>query len=258
MSEPLLQVSGLCKSFPVAEGAGAVTEVLRGVDLRVEAGERLAIVGASGSGKSTLLHILGSLDAPTRGRVAFRGEDLAARRSTSLARFRSDCVGFVFQFHHLLPEFSARENVMMPGLLRGYSAASMRIRAEAVLRDVELGHRLGLRVGKLSGGERQRVAIARALVLRPPLLLADEPTGNLDPGTAEHIEDLLLDVNRRRGCALVAVTHNRRFAARLGRCVELVDGRALPREPATPAGGTPEPGAPADRLPETSAGVETG
>ena len=246
MSEPLLRVSGLWKSFPVAEGAGGITEVLRGVDLEVAAGERLAVVGASGSGKSTLLHILGSLDGPSRGQVYFRGEDIATRGASALARFRSDCVGFVFQFHHLLPEFSAQENVMMPGLLRGLSAAEMRVRAEAVLRDVGLGHRLGLRVGKLSGGERQRVAIARALVLDPPLLLADEPTGNLDPGTAERVEDLLLAVNRRRDCAVVAVTHNRRFAARLGRCVELVEGRALHRAPETLAQQSPTTGAKID------------
>jgi lipoprotein-releasing system ATP-binding protein len=222
MSDELVRVEGLEKSFQTGEG---VIEVLRGVDLVIRAGERLAILGQSGVGKSTLLHILGTLDRPTRGRVLFRGEDLFARTPAELASFRSRCLGFVFQFHHLLPEFDAVENVMMPGLLRRMDFAEMRRRATAMLEEVELGHRLHHRVGKLSGGERQRVALARALVLDPPLLLADEPTGNLDPVTGDRMTDLLLRMNQSRGTALVVVTHNEALAGRLGRTVTLKDGR---------------------------------
>lgn len=224
MSEraPLLEVRDLWKEFRVADGPPI--QVLRGIDLEVRAGERVAIVGPSGVGKSTLLHILGTLDHPTRGEVRFRGRDVFGREPAELARFRAESLGFVFQFHHLLPEFSALENVMMPGLLRGESRNAMAERAGAVLGEVELGHRMGHPVGKLSGGERQRVAVARALVLQPPLLLADEPTGNLDPETAEHIDQLLLRINRDRGTALVIVTHNERLAALLGRRVEIQSG----------------------------------
>ncbi len=222
MSSPLLEVEDLCKSFQTGDGR---IDVLQGVSLSVGEGERLAILGQSGVGKSTLLHILGTLDRPTSGAVRFRGEDAFDRSPSDLAAFRNRCLGFVFQFHHLLPEFDAVENVMMPGLLRGLDFAEMRARAEAILADVGLGHRLRHRVGKLSGGERQRVALARALVLAPALVLADEPTGNLDPATGERIEDLLLEMNRTRGTALVVVTHNERLAGRLGRAVVLRDGR---------------------------------
>jgi lipoprotein-releasing system ATP-binding protein len=222
MSSPLLEVEDLCKSFQTGDGR---IDVLQGVSLRVGEGERLAILGQSGVGKSTLLHILGTLDRPTSGAVRFRGEDAFGRSPEELAVFRNRCLGFVFQFHHLLPEFDAVENVMMPGLLRALEFAEMRARAEAILADVGLGHRLRHRVGKLSGGERQRVALARALVLDPPLVLADEPTGNLDPATGERIEDLLLEMNQTRGTALVVVTHNERLAGRLGRAVVLRDGR---------------------------------
>jgi lipoprotein-releasing system ATP-binding protein len=224
MSSPLLEVAGLRKSFAMGEGA---IEVLRGVDLALGEGERLAILGQSGVGKSTLLHILGTLDRPTAGSVRFRGEDAFARSPVELAAFRNRSLGFVFQFHHLLPEFDAVENVMLPGLLRGLSFGEMRPRAVAILEEVGLGARLGHRVGKLSGGERQRVALARALVLDPPLVLADEPTGNLDPATGTRVEDLLLEMNRTRGTALVVVTHNERLADRLGRRVTLVDGRLV-------------------------------
>jgi lipoprotein-releasing system ATP-binding protein len=175
-------------------------------------------------GKSTLLHILGTLDRPTSGRVLFRGEDLAQRDARALARFRNQSLGFIFQFHHLLPEFNAIENVMMPGRIGGRPEAEMRRRAERLLEEVGLGHRIRHPVGKLSGGERQRVAVARALVLEPALVLADEPTGNLDPKTGDQVLDLLLEMNRNHGTALVVVTHSPELARRLGRRVALVDG----------------------------------
>lgn len=220
---PLLQVVGLHKSFVTGEGE---IEVLRGLDLDVARGERLAIVGQSGVGKSTLLHILGGLDRPTRGEVRFDGEDLFAQSREAMSRFRNHQLGFVFQFHHLLPEFDALENVMMPGRIRGLETSAIEERARGILGEVGLSARLRHKVGKLSGGERQRVAVARALVLDPLLLLADEPTGNLDPETGERIEDLLLAMNESRGTALVIVTHNERLAEKLGRTVELVAGQA--------------------------------
>ncbi len=221
MSEELLRVSGLRKSFPTGEGT---IEVLRGLDLRIRAGERLAIVGESGVGKSTLLHILGTLDRPTAGHVHYRGEDVFAKSPNELARFRNEMLGFVFQFHHLLPEFDALENVMLPGLIRGIVFEEMRERAAKRLHEVGLGHRLRHAVGKLSGGERQRVAVARAIVLGPALLLADEPTGNLDLKNGEQLEELLLEMNRAHGTTLIVVTHSEALATKLGRTVELVDG----------------------------------
>jgi lipoprotein-releasing system ATP-binding protein len=223
MSEPLLRAEGISKRF--VTGEGATIEVLKDLSLEVARGERVAILGQSGIGKSTLLYVLGTLDHPNEGKVWFEGEDVFTRDSEALARFRNASLGFVFQFHHLLPEFTALENVMMPGLLRGLSFAPMRERAVAILAEVELSHRLGHPVGKLSGGERQRVAVARALVLDPPLVLADEPTGNLDPGTAERVGDLLLRLNESRGTALVVVTHNAELARRMGRALVLRDGR---------------------------------
>lgn len=218
----LFETIDLCKSFQVGE---LQIDVLRNVNLRIRAGERVAILGQSGVGKSTLLYILGTLDHPTSGSLLFRGQDVFRKTSAELAAFRNHELGFVFQFHHLLPEFSALENVMMPGLLRGLGFAEMRERARAILEEVGLSHRLGHHVGKLSGGERQRVAVARALVLNPPLILADEPTGNLDPRTGEKIEDLLLEMNETRGIALVVVTHSDRLAAKIGRRLTLVDGQ---------------------------------
>jgi len=221
MSDLLLCARALRKSFPMGD---STIEVLRGVDLDLHAAERLAIVGNSGVGKSTLLHVLGTLDRPSSGSVEFRGGDLFARGPAELARFRNQELGFIFQFHHLLPEFNALENVMMPGLLGGLGFAEMRPRAERLLHEVGLGHRVLHPVGKLSGGERQRVAVARALVLEPALVLADEPTGNLDPKTGDQVLELLLEMNRVHGTALVVVTHSPEIAARLGRRAVLVDG----------------------------------
>jgi lipoprotein-releasing system ATP-binding protein len=226
--EPLIRIEGLCKSFETAAGR---IDVLTDIDAEIAAGDRVAVVGQSGVGKSTLLHILGTLDHPSAGCVRFRGEDVFARSSAELAILRNRFLGFVFQFHHLLPEFDAIENVMMPGLLHGRSADEMRERARSMLREVGLSHRLEHAVGKLSGGERQRVAVARALVLEPPLVLADEPTGNLDPSTGDQVADLLLEMNRERGTTLVVVTHSARMAARLGRVLVLAAGRLSEGDP---------------------------
>jgi lipoprotein-releasing system ATP-binding protein len=221
MSEPLIRVSGLHKSFQTGDGS---IEVLRGIDFEIRPGECVAIVGNSGVGKSTLLHILGTLDHPTSGTVEFRGEDLFANSSDELARFRSDCLGFIFQFHHLLPEFNALENVMMPGLIANEPRGPLRERAVALLDEVGLSHRVEHPVGKLSGGERQRVAVARAVVREPALLLADEPTGNLDPKTGDQVLDLLLELNSTHQSGLVAVTHSPEIATRLGRKLVMSDG----------------------------------
>jgi lipoprotein-releasing system ATP-binding protein len=220
--EELIRVEGLRKDFETGE---ATIEVLKDVDLTLYRGDRVAIVGQSGVGKSTLLHILGTLDRPTAGRLLFRGEDVFSRTSSELAALRNDFLGFVFQFHHLLPEFSAVENVMMPGLIRGSSTREMRERAESMLAEVGLSHRIGHEVGKLSGGERQRVAVARALVLDPPVVLADEPTGNLDPATGDQVADVLFEMNRSHGTTLVVVTHSARMAEKLGRTLVLTDGK---------------------------------
>jgi lipoprotein-releasing system ATP-binding protein len=227
MSDALIRVRGLSKSFETGDGT---IDVLHGIDFEVRSGERLAIVGASGVGKSTLLYILGTLDHPTTGSIEFRGEDLFEKDAEALAQFRGRSLGFIFQFHHLLPEFDAVENVMMPGLIRGESFAEMRPRAERLLAEVNLAHRIEHPVGKLSGGERQRVAVARALVLEPALLLADEPTGNLDPKAGAHVLDLLLEINRTHGTALVVVTHSPQLAASLGRTAVLEEGRMVVSE----------------------------
>lgn len=219
---PLVEIRGLSRSF---ETGGGTIEVLKGLDLDIAAGDRIAIVGQSGVGKSTLLHILGTLDHPTSGSLRFRGENVFERSREALSDLRGRFLGFVFQFHHLLPEFSAIENVMMPGLIQGIGADEMRVRSETMLRDVGLAARVDQAVGKLSGGERQRVAVARALVLDPPLVLADEPTGNLDPATGDQVAELLFEMNRTRGTTLVVVTHNKRMADQLGRVLVLNAGR---------------------------------
>ncbi|HYS43035.1 MAG TPA: ABC transporter ATP-binding protein [Geobacteraceae bacterium] len=218
----LLEVTGLSKSFGTKAGK---VEVLKGIDLRVTAGETIALVGASGAGKSTLLHILGTLDRPTSGRVLFDGEEVFRRNDAALAAFRNRAIGFVFQFHHLLPEFSALENAMMPALIGGMKRSEAETLASDLLRDVGLSHRLTHRPGELSGGEQQRVAIARALVLSPQLLLADEPTGNLDMKTSDEVHDLLADIHQNKGVTLMIVTHNERLAAGMGRIIRMVDGK---------------------------------
>ena len=217
-----LRAIGLRKRFRMGD---TELEVLRGVDLSVPVGDSLAILGVSGAGKSTLLHILGGLEHPSEGRVLWRGLDLYELEADELARFRNQQIGFVFQFHHLLPEFSALENVMMPCLLAGWPRRRARARALEILESVGLGPRREHPPGKLSGGERQRVAIARALVLEPPILLADEPTGNLDPHTAEAVEELLLRLNKDAGTALILVTHNEKLAGRVAKKRYLVEGR---------------------------------
>jgi lipoprotein-releasing system ATP-binding protein len=200
-------------------------EVLKGIDLELQQGTTTALVGASGAGKSTLLHLLGALDRPSEGTILFRGEDLFGKSDRDLALFRNKSIGFVFQFHHLLPEFTALENVMMPALIARTPRSAAAATAEELLSDVGLAHRLAHRPGELSGGEQQRVAIARALALSPELLLADEPTGNLDMKTSEGIHALLDDLQQKRGLTLIVVTHNERLAAAMGRTIRLVDGR---------------------------------
>jgi len=229
---PLLEIENLSKSFETARGP---IHVLRNLNLTVRQGERLAILGQSGVGKSTLLHVLGTLDHPTSGRVLFEGRDLFGHDPDELARLRNRSLGFVFQFHHLLPEFSAVENVMMPGLLRAEPPESVRVRAAEILVEVGLAERLEHPVGKLSGGERQRVAVARALVEAPALVFADEPTGNLDPETGDRVAALLLELNASRNAALVVVTHSRELAVRLGRAVVLEDGGLRELDLASPA-----------------------
>jgi len=218
----VLRAESLEKSYPQP---GGELRVLKGIDLTVEAGARTAVVGPSGAGKSTLLHILGGLDRPTGGRVWFRDEDLFARPDPELARFRNQNVGFVFQFHHLLPEFTALENVAFPARIGGVPRKEAEARAGWLLEQMGLTDRIHHRPGELSGGEQQRVAIARALVTEPQVLLADEPTGNLDYRTGEAVHELLLEWNRRTGVALVVVTHNPELARRMDRVVTLVDGR---------------------------------
>lgn len=202
-------------------------EVLRGVDLTFSRGEKTAIVGASGVGKTTLLHILGTLDRPTTGKVLYEGKDIYTLNEKDLALFRNREIGFVFQFHHLLPEFSALENTSMPCLIQGNTKREAVSRAEAILTLVGLKERLSHKPGELSGGEQQRVAVARALVLEPKVLLADEPTGNLDTKTGESVFDLLQELNQIRGVTLIVVTHNLKLAEKLSRQIQLIDGKAL-------------------------------
>jgi lipoprotein-releasing system ATP-binding protein len=217
----VLEARALCREF---RQGPATLRVLDGVSLRIGAGERLSIVGSSGSGKTTLLQILGGLDRPTSGSVAIAGRDIHALDETARGELRNRTLGFVYQFHHLLPEFSALENVAMPLLVRREASGEAQRRARAILERVGLGERLDHKPHQLSGGERQRAAVARALVTDPRLVLADEPTGNLDGRNAAQVFDLMLELNRERGTALVIVTHDLRLAASMDRVLTLTGG----------------------------------
>jgi lipoprotein-releasing system ATP-binding protein len=221
--EPSLVVAtGVKKSF---RHMGRTLEVLRGVDLAIGDGEMVGIVGPSGAGKSTLLHCIGTLDVPTSGSILLAGDEVTRLPGSRLADLRNRTIGFVFQFHHLLPEFTAVENVLMPGLVQGRAKHELFPRAHALLEEVGLAKRALHRPGELSGGEQQRVALARALFLEPRLLLADEPTGNLDSATSAQIHDLLFSINAHRGTTIVVVTHNQNLAAIMPRVVTLRDGQ---------------------------------
>jgi len=222
---PLLSARGICKSFPSAD---LILEVLKGIDLDLRAGEVAAVVGASGTGKSTLLHILGALDRPDAGEVLLDGVDLDRLPADTLAQVRNRQIGFVFQFHHLLPDFTARENVALPALIAGLAREEAFERAGALLEAVGVGARAQHRPGRLSGGEQQRVAVARALINRPRVVLADEPSGNLDRASSERLHEVLWELGPAEGQALLVVTHNPELAVRAGRVLELRDGRLHP------------------------------
>jgi lipoprotein-releasing system ATP-binding protein len=219
--EVLLRCTGVTKTY---RKDGGNVEVLRGVDLVVNEGETLAILGSSGAGKSTLLHVLGTLEPPTNGEVLYYGQNVARFNSDKVSRFRNREIGFVFQFHYLLQEFTALENVLMPALIAGEDRPKYEERARALLTEVGLGHRLTHRPAELSGGEQQRVALARALVMSPRILLADEPTGNLDSLNAHKIRDLFLQLSKERGVTIMLVTHDEEIAKDFGRHLWMKDG----------------------------------
>ena len=221
MSNPIIVCRGVSKTF---HQGNVPVDVLRNVELQVNEGEAIAIVGQSGSGKSTLLHILGGLDAPTSGEVDVLGKRIDKLSPAEQGRLRNSALGFVYQFHHLLPEFTALENVAMPLAIRGETTANAKERASIILGEVGLAHRVTHKPGELSGGERQRVAVARALVTHPACVLADEPTGNLDRATADHVFALILELNAKYKTALVMVTHDPTLAAKMQRTLTLSDG----------------------------------
>lgn len=219
--EQIIKTEGLTRSFNTDAGE---LHVLRGIDISFVKGETIAIIGASGAGKSTFLHVLGTIDRPTLGRVFYDNKDIFKLNDHELAAFRNNTIGFVFQFHHLMPEFNALENIMMPGLIAGMDTKSLTHKAQNLLKDIGLDKRTYHRPGELSGGEQQRVAVARALVMDPLLVLADEPTGNLDTKAGESLFDLLIELNKQRGTTLIMVTHNETLAARCHKIYEMSDG----------------------------------
>ena len=221
-SSILLQAKNVYKSFVMGT---QTVEVLKGINLEIHRGEMLAMIGASGAGKSTFLHIMGTLDQPTRGAILYDGEDVFTLSEQALAAFRNQRLGFVFQFHHLLPEFTALENVYLPALMQKRSNPEALKRAEILLGEVGLAHRLHHKPGELSGGEQQRVAVARALIQNPDIVFADEPTGNLDTKTGETLFELLKTLNANRGIAFVIVTHNEHLSERVDRLIHMQDGK---------------------------------
>ncbi len=233
----LVEIRNVFKSYYLH---GKRIDVLRGVTLDIQSGELLSLIGASGAGKSTFLHVLGTLDAPAAGQIFFNGRDVLAMNDAELAEFRNRSIGFVFQSHYLLPEFSALENVAMPALIQRQDKTASLKYARELLERVGLGSRVEHRPGELSGGEAQRVALARALVLKPTLLLADEPTGNLDPSTGEGIHQLLREVNRELGITAVVVTHNEQLARSMPRRLRLAHGSVFSADPPPPE-PAPEP-----------------
>jgi len=221
MNNPLVKVSGLTKSFFIDQER---IDVIKGIDLEIFKQDVISIVGISGVGKSTFLHILGTIDEPTQGRIIFEGQDVFNLPRNKIAAFRNEKIGFVFQFHHLLPEFTAMENTMMPALIQRLSRSEAMEQASQLLEEVGLADRMKHKPGELSGGEQQRVAIARSLILKPKLLLADEPTGNLDRETGEEVHNLLIDLNKRFGVTMIVVTHNEQLAGLMPRRLRMSDG----------------------------------
>jgi len=219
--KPLLEARGISKSFQTT----VTIDILRDLAIDIRAGEMIAIVGASGSGKTTLLNILGTLERPDSGTLSFAGEDILTKGDRALCRFRNRSIGFMFQFHHLLPEFNALENIIMPGIVAGLDRRQLQETAMDLLGKMGLADRASHQVGELSGGEQQRVSLARALLLRPAILLADEPTGNLDPKAGLKVFDLMTEMNQHFGVSTIMVTHNHELAKRMDRCLTLTGGR---------------------------------